>query len=541
MVSRPGLCGAGGGRSGQEDVGERESCWPRHWVELVSLWRGRYSHNMQKRTPTAKLTGRKKGKKRKSSASRRPAPELSPMDKLEASVQASQEERRRNPPKTDYVLEDGRLKSVPAKLLATEKDVLGMYDHLHEFCASSVAPYFFLHRAHAHPIDCLQMMYRCSCISLKEMKDILRMPVQIRLLHERLFRQELLGKYPYQKFIVEFVGLLQFIIRLHGFIVPKNQQPRRYCYCWHTYEVPAGKPPFPRDLIADSYELRLTADKKFLGEWKTLRDSVPVAKWAYCIYQDWLLAFDNQGSYDQQLTESLQPGARKTDGESEYSPGSSDATEVKAVLHAFCEKWSLTHLGTPFEEDESEPTVMLRAERVEVMPKREKGSSFVNTLSPNGFEVRLPKYYGFDHMPRHLKEDFFQLKFAFDMVKELRQRKTISEMSTNQKKYRLRSLRKVLAQNRVAKDDAYRILKGLVAPIADSTMKKLGFVAPQMHVKHRIRGGEVIPMKLDEAFAATMKAIAARADDQRVAQRIFSKFGIDVDFLMCGLNANKPK
>ena len=494
---------------------------------------------MQKRTPAAKLTDRKKAKKGKSPASRRPAPELSPMDKLEASVQASQEERRRNPPKTDYVLENGRLKSVPAELLATEKDVLGMYDHLHEFCASSVAPYFFLHRAHAHPIDCLQMMYRCSCISLKEMKDILRMPVQIRLLHERLFRQELLEKYPYQKLIVEFVGLLQFIIRLHGCIVPKNQQPRRYCYCWHTYEVPAGKPPFPRDLIADSYELRLTADKKFLGEWNTLRDSVPVAKWAYCIYQDWLLAFDNQGSYDQRLTELLQPGARKADGESDYSPGSPDSTDVKAVLHAFCEKWSLTHLGTPFEEDESEPTVMLRAERVEVMPKREKGSSFVNTLSPNGFEVRLPKYYGFDHMPRHLKEDFFQLKFAFDMVKELRQRKAISGMPVGQKKRLLRSLRKVMIRNGMSKDKAYRILKGLCFPIADTTMHGLGFDSSYVSSEFMDKRGEVVPMKIADAFSEVLDITAKSQDDQKTWLKIFAKFGVDVELHLYGMPVNR--
>lgn len=462
------------------------------------------------------------------------------MDRLEAAIVASQEERRRNPPKTDYVEADGTLLPIPPRLLKSERAVLDMYEHLHEFCASSVAPHSPIYRAHAHPIDCLQMMYRCGCISLKEMREVLQIPIQIRLLHERLFREELIGIYPFHKFIVEFVGLLQFILRLHGCIVPKTQLTRRYCYCWHTFEVPPGKRPFPMDLIADSYELRLMGDKKFLGEWETLCNSIPAGKWAYCIYQDWFLGFNDKGDYSQRLTESILLGSRASKVRDDSSSVPPDASGVKSVLRAFCEKWALTHLGTPYEEDESEPPVMFRAERVEVIPKREKGSSFVNTLSPSGFDIRLPKYYGFDHMQRNLKDDFAQLKYAFDMVKALRQRKAISEMPENKKKFLLRLLRGVLARNRVAKDDAYRILKGLVAPIADSTMKKLGFVTPQMHVKFKIRGGEVIPMKLDEAFSVVMMAIGGRTDDQRVAQKVFSKFGIDVDFLMCGLNAHEP-
>lgn len=493
---------------------------------------------MKKKTAKAGDSGKKKaGRKGAKGAGKG---ELSPMGRLEASIEAWRKERERSPPKTDYVLPTGEMLPVPARLLTTEKDVLGMYDHLHEFCANSVAPCDFFYRAHAHPIDCLLMMYRCSCVSLKEMMDILRIPVQIRLLHERLFRQELLNRFPFHQFIIEFVVLLQFILRLHGRIVPKTQLPRRYCYCWHTFEVPPGKRPFPRDLIADSYEMRISRDKAFLSEWEKLRISIPAAKWAYCTYQDWFLVFDDQGSYDQRLTDSLLRGTYAAEGEGDFASASPEVTAMNEDLRAFCEKWALTHLGTSFEEDESEPPVVFRAERVEAMPKREKGSSFVNTLSPNGFEVRLPKYYGFDHMPRHLKEDFVQLKYAFDMVKKLRQRKAISEMPENKKKSLLRLLRGVLTRNRMPKDDAYRILKGLVAPIADSTMKKLGFVTPQMHVKYRIRGGEVIPMKLDEAFSVVMMAIGGRTDDQRVAQKVFSKFGIDVDFLMCGLNAHEP-
>ena len=212
---------------------------------------------------------------------------------------------------------------------------------------------------------------------------------------------------------------------------------------------------------------------------------------------------------------------------------------MKAVLHAFCEKWSLTHLGTPFEEDESEPTVMLRAERVEVMPKREKGSSFVNTLSPNGFEVRLPKYYGFDHMPRHLKEDFFQLKFAFDMVKELRQRKAISGMPVGQKKRLLRSLRKVMIRNGMSKDKAYRILKGLCFPIADTTMHGLGFDSSYVSSEFMDKRGEVVPMKIADAFSEVLDITAKSQDDQKTWLKIFAKFGVDVELHLYGMPVNR--
>ena len=492
---------------------------------------------MKKKTAKAGDSGKKKaGRKGAKGAGKG---ELSPMGRLEASIEAWRKERERNPPKTDYVLPTGEMLPVPARSLTTEKDVLGMYDHLHEFCANSVAPGDFFYRAHAHPIECLLMMYRCSCVSLKEMMDILRIPVQIRLLHERLFRQDLLNRFPFHQFIVEFVVLLQFILRLHGRIVPKTQLPRRYCYCWHTYEVPPGKRPFPRDLIADSYELRLSRDKAFLSEWEKLRISIPAAKWAYCTYQDWFLVFDDQGSYDQRLTDSLLHGTYAAEGEGDFASASPEVTAMNEDLRAFCEKWALTHLGTSFEEDESEPPVVFRAERVEAMPKREKGSSFVNTLSPNGFEIRLPKYYGFDHMPRHLKEDFVQLKYAFDMVKKLRQRKAISEMPANKKKRLLRTLRDVLIRNGMPKGDAYRILKGVCFPIADSTMHGLGFDSSYVPSKFVDKRDEVVPVKMPEAFFGVVKAVAKNRDDQEAALKVFAKFGVDVELHLCEMPENR--
>ena len=47
---------------------------------------------------------------------------------------AQHQERLRNPPKSDYVMPSGKLLPVPAKLLASENDVMGMYEHLHWFC-----------------------------------------------------------------------------------------------------------------------------------------------------------------------------------------------------------------------------------------------------------------------------------------------------------------------------------------------------------------------------------------------------------------------
>ena len=208
-------------------------------------------------------------------------------------------------------------------------------------------------------------------------------------------------------------------------------------------------------------------------------------------------------------------------------------------LRAFCEKWALTHLGTSFEEDESEPPVVFRAERVEAMPKREKGSSFVNTLSPNGFEVRLPKYYGFDHMQRHLKEDFVQLKYAFDMVKELRQRKAISEMPKSRKKRLLRTLRDALIRNGMLKGDAYRILKGLCFPIADSTMHGLGFDSSYVPSEFVDKRDEVIPVKMPDAFFGVVKATAKNRGDQEAALKVFAKFGVDVELHLCEMSENR--
>lgn len=81
----------------------------------------------------------------------------------------------------------------------------------------------------------------------------------------------------------------------------------------------------------------------------------------------------------------------------------------------------------------------------------------------------------------------------------------------------------------------------LSGPISDSTMRKRGFVAPQMDRRFLLRGQDVIPMKLDESFAVLMTATAGRTTDRQGWQYIFSCFGIDVDSLQCRSDVNAPK
>ena len=489
---------------------------------------------MQKRTPAAKLTDRKKGKKRKSSTSRRPAPELSPMDKLEASVQASQEERRRNPPKTDYVLPDGRMLSVPNKLLATEKDVLGMYEHLHEFCSNSLIHDFgMVYRSHNNPVDCLTNMYEMGCVSLGEMRAILQIPLQIRWLHEHLYRVKCWQIYPYRQFIVEFVEMLRFNLRQHGYVRPDDQPVIR-----HSHSIFPGRPkpdelPFAEDVIATSYEGKLTQDKVFLSEWEELRLKVSACKWAFARHQNWYLAFNSSGQFDEALTKSSEsnwtapsekPGAVVCD----------EQNELKSALGAFCRRWALTHVGTPFTDDFSAGQVILRAERVDVFPMREDDSPVPNVLNPIGHDVRIPKYYAFSHIQEYYDRDFIHLKYVMQLTGN--QRKAKYELSDAQKIHLLRNLKAILKRNKVMLPEIYRIQKSITG-MTQGSLHKIGFARPLYMPSKALEKGRVKNMEQGELFRVILEATAQNKSDQRAIYRILSHFKINVDFL--SINAER--
>ena len=461
------------------------------------------------------------------------------MDEWEAKLAAAQNEYYRTHQKSDYVLPDGRMLPVPESLLASEQDTLSMYDSLYNFCHNSVEPEPTTFHDHSHPLNCLLYMYAYRCISLWEMRKILQIPLQARLLHEHLYKLKLLRLYPYRQFIVEFVDLLRFILRLRGYVVPSSQKTRRYCYCWHPNIPIAKDQPYPKDKLAVSYEQGLLKNTEFMKEWRKLIRAVPAAKWAYCKYQDWFLTFDHKNEFDPVGTESAISG---------WKPESEDAghgkphdSGLKPSIRAFCEKWALTHLGTPFSTDRIAPFT-IRAERVVVLPKREGDTSIPLIDPPFGFEVRLPRYYGFSDISRYRKDDFAQLKDAFELV--TKQRKGISGIPVDQAKVLLKSLKKLMHRNGLPKDQIYRTLKMLCClsgPISDSTMRKRGFVAPRMERKYLIQDKDVRPMKLDESFVLLMTATAGCSNDQRGWQFVFSEFGIDVDALRYGSKINHPE
>ena len=182
---------------------------------------------MQKKTIKAKTTT---GVKNSRKGAIDPAKAgLSPMDRLQASVDAYIEERKRNPPKTDYVKEDGTLLPVHPRLLKSDRAVLNMYEHLHYFCYNPKAPDTGIRHDHAHPIDCIKYMYDYDCISIGELREILQRALQIKL-PRTLLSSELVEANPYRRFVVEFVEMLRFMLRLLGYVIRNNL--RRYCYSW---------------------------------------------------------------------------------------------------------------------------------------------------------------------------------------------------------------------------------------------------------------------------------------------------------------------
>ena len=71
---------------------------------------------MKKKTAKAGDSGKKKAVRQGAKGSGKG--ELSPMDRMDALIEAAREERKRNPPKTDHVLPTGEMLPVPAKLLS---------------------------------------------------------------------------------------------------------------------------------------------------------------------------------------------------------------------------------------------------------------------------------------------------------------------------------------------------------------------------------------------------------------------------------------
>ncbi len=489
---------------------------------------------MQKRTPNAKRTGREKASKAHPAA-KSSAPELSPMDQLDASIQASIEERERNPPKTKYVLPDGKMLPIPQRLLKSEQAVLGMYEHLHSFCYNPNTPYTFIHHDHGHPIECIEHMYRYGCVSVGELREIICRPLQIRLLHDRFYRPELVNVSPYRRFVVEFVEMLQFMLRLHGFLEICRQPVRRYCYSWHLMmDIPLPEKAFRDDKLAKSYENETLSSKAFIKNWDELRSMVPVKKWMYCKYQDWFLAFNDKGEVDFEVTEHVLLDGASMEGGRENQPHQTGKSMLSAI-RGFCCDWSLTHLGTPMLEDVEGNDVMIRAERIGVVPRGHIMRSDSGKLSASGFDVYLPKYYGFTAISRYSKQDFEQLMYALQYGQ--RHRRHTAGMPLGQMGKLLRFIEGALERNGAPQETIYPILKMLAnqhRQAGDLTMRGYGFYPPTKLSED----GEIKRATARDGYEKAMEYTAGARALQKKCQEIFLRFGIDGSVYLHGMPVN---
>ncbi len=446
------------------------------------------------------------------------------MDRLDASIRAWQEEKRLNPPKTDYVRSDGTLLAIPPRLLRSERAVLGMYKHLHYFCYNQNAPYTYIHRAHAHPIECITYMHGAGCISWQEMRNILEMPIQVRHIHEYLYRPEVVDVYPYRQFIVEYVGLLRFILKQHGKACSGDNGVRRFCYCWNPWLPPSKMDPIPKETIADSYENQVLRDKDFQNESKYILRSIYASRWTYSAYRNWFLAFDKDNRLLPELVDSCIGGCKLQPAVDAQYP-TTEPIGLLDALRRLCAKWALTHVGTSHWMD----VLAINVEHVDVFPRSDGISSIPPIHPPLGYEVRLPRYYGYSSINRGHKGDFWQLKYAMDLVKN--QRGGVSALSEDDKIVLLRSMRLLLKRVSVHVNDRYRILKGVVGSISDSTLKKWRIITPKGMPNRYRSGGQVIGMSFDEAFALVMGATIDRPEDRDEWLTLLSRFKIDVDSL----------
>ena len=458
--------------------------------------------------------------------------ELSPMDRLEASIESWRKERERNPPKTDYVLPTGEMKPIPPRLLKSKGAVLRMYEHLHEYCCNPNTPYTFIHHDHAHPIECIEHMYRYGCVSLGELREFLRLPLQIRLLHERFYRPELVDVSPYRRFVVEYVEMLQFMLRLRGYTEMGRQPVRRYCYSWHLMmDMPLPENAFRDDKMAKSYENETLSNKVFMKDWGELRSMVSVKKWMYCKYQNWFLAFDDWGRVDFKMTDHTLRDGASMEGESDHQPHPT-VNGMLAAIRRFCGDWSLTHLGTPIREDVEGGDVMIRAERVDVVPRGQIMRSDSGKLSASGFDVYLPKYCQFAAIPRYRKKDFEQLMYALQYGH--RHRRHTSGMPWGQIKKLLRFIEGALERSGAKQEAIYPILKLLAnqhRQAGDLTMRGHGFYPPA----ELSEVGEVKQAKARDGYEKAMECTAGDRVLQKKCQEIFRRFGIDGDICLHGM------
>lgn len=479
---------------------------------------------MKKKTAKAGDSGKKKAVRKGAKGSGKG--ELSPMDRMDALIEAAREERKRNPPKTDHVLPTGEMLPVPAKLLTTEKDVLGMYDHLHEFCANSIVhDHGIVYRDHNNPVDCLTHMYKMGCVCLWEMRAILQIPLQIRWLHECLYRYGCWETYPYRQFVVEFVEMLRFLLMQHGYVRPADQPVLRHSYSFFPGNPKPDELPFTEDVIAISYEGRLAQDKTFIAEWEELRLKIPVRKWVFACRQNWYLAFNSSNVFDRDLTRSTEhewialldgTGAKAGDG----------PRELKSALNAFCSRWALTHVGTPFEDNNAIGQVLLRAERVDVLPMREDNSPVPNVLTPLGHEVRIPKYYAFSHIQEYYDKDFSHLKYVMQLTES--QRKARTEIPIKRKIRLLRELKAILKRSKVHLYQIFLIQKR-ISGISGSTLGKMGFKEP---MNPSTKYGPMFPsnLNIEDIFQIILNATVNAKSDQRSIFKILMEFKIHVDF-----------
>lgn len=485
---------------------------------------------MKKKTAKAGDCGKKKAVRKGAKGSGKE--ELSPMDRMDALIEAAREERKRNPPKTDYVLPTGEMKPIPLRLMKSKGAVLRMYEHLHEFCSNPNAPYTFIHHNHAHPIECIEHMYWYGCVSDGELREFLRLPLQIRLLHERFYRPELVDVSPYRRFVVEFVEMLQFMLRLRGYMEMGRPPVRRYCYSWHLMmDMPLPENAFRDDKMAKSYENETLSNKVFIKGWSELRAMVPANKWMYCKYQNWFLAFDDLGQVDFRMTDHALLDETPVEERRENQPLST-GNGMLAAIRRFCGDWSLTHLGTPILEDVEGGDVMIRAERVDVVPRRHIMRSDSGKLSASGFDVYLPKYCQFAAMSRYRKKDFEQLMYALQYGH--RHRRHTSGMPWGQIKKLLRFIEGALDRNGAKQETIYPILKLLAnqhRQAGDLTMRGHGFYPPTKLSED----GEVKQAKACDGYEKAMECTAGDRALQKKCQEIFLRFGIDGDVCLHGM------
>ena len=243
---------------------------------------------------------------------------------------------------------------------------------------------------------------------------------------------------------------------------------------------------------------------------------VPVKKWMYCKYQDWFLAFNDEGKVDFELTEHVLCGEVSEDKKRDQQVYST-AIGVVPAIRDFCDYWALTHLGTPISEDIEGRDMMIRAERIDVIPKGYIVPPGTGIKLASGFDVYMPKYCRFAAIQRYGNHDFEQLKYALQSGHK--HRRHTAGMPLIEMKKLLRNMERVLKQYGASKETIYRILKMLAnqhRQAGDPTMHGYGFYPP----KELSSQGEIKQMPAHDAYSLAMQYTAESRTAQKTCQEI---------------------